>query len=120
LAEAGLDAGVRLTDHGVGQALVAARSLLSAEVTAVFTASDTLAAGVMRAAHELGLAVPADIAVVGFDDGDLAEALDLTTVRQPLEESRRTAMELLLQRLDTPGTPREIALQLSLVERGSS
>jgi LacI family transcriptional regulator len=120
LAEAGLDAGVRLTHHGVGQALVAARSLLSAEVTAVFTASDTLAAGVMRAAHELGLAVPADVAVVGFDDGDLAEALDLTTVRQPLEESGRTAMELLLRRLDTPGTPREIALQLSLIERGSS
>ncbi|MCW2863953.1 MAG: LacI family transcriptional regulator [Actinoallomurus sp.] len=120
LAEAGLDAGVRLTDHRVGQALAAARGLLSAEVTAVFAASDTLAAGVMRAAHELGLAVPADVAVVGFDDGELAEALDLTTVRQPLEESGRTAMELLLRRLDAPGNPREVALQLELVERGSS
>ena len=121
LAEAGLgDPRVRLTDHRVGQARAAARELLSADVTAVFAASDTLAAGVMRAAHELGLAVPDDVAVVGFDDGQLAEALDLTTVRQPLEESGRTAMELLLRRLDGPGTPRDVALGLELAERGST
>src|SRR5262249_4184848 len=97
---------------------------------------DTLAAGVVRAAHELGLAVPSDVAVVGFDDGELAEALGLTTVRQPLEESGRTAMELLLRRRDQDraqdqdqdpdqdrlraGTPREVALGLDLIVRGSS
>jgi LacI family transcriptional regulator len=73
----------------------------------------------MRAAHELGLAVLADVAVVGFDDGELAKALDLTTLRQPLEESGRTAMELLFQRLDWPGTVRKVALRLELVVRGS-
>jgi DNA-binding LacI/PurR family transcriptional regulator len=116
------DAGVRLAGHRVGPALAAARELLAGErrPTAVFAADDTLAAGVMRAAHELGLAVPDDLAVVGFDDGELAEALDLTTVRQPLEESGRTAAELLLQRLDGPGTSRSIALRLELVARGSS
>jgi len=113
---------VRLTGHRVGHALTAARELLSGDdrPTAVFAADDTLAAGVMRAAHELGLAVPAEVAVVGFDDGELAEALDLTTVRQPLEESGRTAMELLLQRLDRPGAVREVALGLSLAVRGSA
>jgi LacI family transcriptional regulator len=102
---------VRLTGHG--QALVAARELLPADdrPTAVFAADDTLAAAVLRA--ERG------VAVVGFDDGPLAEALDLTTVRQPLEESGRTAMELLLRRLDRPGAVREVALGLSLIVRGS-
>jgi DNA-binding LacI/PurR family transcriptional regulator len=114
LAEAGhplRSSDVRLTVHG--QALLAARELLSGDdrPTAVFAADDTLAAGVLRA--ERG------VAVVGFDDGPLAEALDLTTVRQPLEESGRTAMELLLRRLERPGAAREVALELSLVLRGS-
>jgi DNA-binding LacI/PurR family transcriptional regulator len=111
LAEAGHSADIRLTRQG--QALVAARELLSGDdpPTAVFASDDTLAAGVLRA--EPG------VAVVGFDDGPLAEALDLTTVRQPLEESGRTAMELLLRRLERPGAVREVALGLSLVVRGS-
>jgi DNA-binding LacI/PurR family transcriptional regulator len=99
-----------------GHALAAARELLAGDdrPTAVFAADDTLAAGVLRAARGLPR-----VAVVGFDDGPLAEALDLTTVRQPLEESGRTAMELLLQRLDRPGAAREVALGLSLVMRDS-
>jgi DNA-binding LacI/PurR family transcriptional regulator len=113
---------VRPARHGVVSAVAAARELLAGadRPTAVFAANDTLAAGVMRAAHSLGLAVPEDLAVVGFDDGELAEALDLTTVRQPLEESGRAAAELLLQRLDGPGAPRSIALGLELIARGSS
>jgi DNA-binding LacI/PurR family transcriptional regulator len=122
LAAAGHANVVRLAGHGIGPAQAAARELLSADrpPTAVFATSDTLAAGVLRAARELGLSVPRDLAVVGFDDGELAEALDLTTVRQPLEESGRTAMELLLQRLDGPGTPREVALGLTLIRRGTT
>jgi LacI family transcriptional regulator len=115
---------VRVAGRGFAPASQVARELLSAEdgdrPTAVFAADDTLAAGVLRAAHVLGLAVPADLAVVGFDDGEPAEALDLTTVRQPLEESGRAAMEMLLRRLNGAGTPREVTLGLSLVCRGSS
>jgi DNA-binding LacI/PurR family transcriptional regulator len=113
---------VRLAGHGVVSAVAAVRELLAGadRPTAVFAADDTLAAGVMRAAHSLGLAVPEDLAVVGFDDGELAEALGLTTVRQPLEESGRAAAELLFRRLDGPGAPRSIALGLELVARGSS
>lgn len=117
LAEAGhplRPADVRLT--GYGHAVVAARELLSGDdrPTAVFASDDTLAAGALRAARGLS-----DGAVVGFDDGPLAEALDLTTVGQPLEESGRTAMELILQRLERPGAVREVALGLSLVVRSS-
>ncbi|GHO99630.1 LacI family transcriptional regulator [Reticulibacter mediterranei] len=125
LSEAGYplsENNVRFTAHGIGPAFEAARHLLSIEQhpTAIFASSDTLAAGALKAAHDLGLAVPGGVAIVGFDDGELAEALNLTTVRQPLEESGRAAMERLLQQLDQPGTVREVALGLELILRGTS
>ena len=46
--------------------------------------------------------MPGDLAVVGFDDADLARALDLTTVRQPFEESGRAGVQLLLERMQDP------------------
>ena len=124
LAEAGYtltESDTRLTAHGVEPAHAAAKELLSMEdrPTAVFASDDILAAGALKATHDLGLDVPGVVAVVGFDDGDLAEALDLTTVRQPLEESGRAAMERLLQQLDKPTTVREVALRLELVLRGT-
>ena len=125
LVEAGYpltDGDVQYTDHDIELASAAANELLSVESrpTAIFASSDTLAAGTVRAARSLGLAVPGDVAVVGFDDGELAEALDLTTVRQPLEESGRAAMQRLLQQLDKPGTVREVTLGLELIVRSTS
>ncbi|GAA3819230.1 LacI family DNA-binding transcriptional regulator [Sphaerisporangium flaviroseum] len=122
LAEAGhppAQDDIRFAGHGLRPAIAAATDLLSApgRPTAVFAGDDTLAAGVLAAARTLGLDVPADLAVAGFDDGELAEALELTTVRQPLEESGRAAMERLLGLLDAPGTPREVTLSLELVPR---
>lgn len=125
LAEAGFpltDNDVRFTAHGVRPAFAAARDLLSMEhhPTAIFASSDTLAAGALRAAQDLELTVPGDVAIVGFDDGELAEALNLTTVHQPLEASGRAAMERLLQQLDRPDTAREVILGLELILRGTS
>lgn len=124
LKEAGcplIEDNIRLTKHGVEPAAIAAKALLSAEhrPTAIFASSDTLAVGALRAAYDLGLTVPDEVAVVGFDDGELAEALNLTTVRQPLEESGRAAMERLLQQLDRPGTTQEVTLHLELMQRGT-
>ncbi|QBD76955.1 LacI family transcriptional regulator [Ktedonosporobacter rubrisoli] len=112
---------VRFTLHGVEPAMNMAMELLAQEKrpTAVFASSDTLAAGVLRAARKLGLSVPDEVAIVGFDDGELAEALDLTTVRQPLEETGRAAMERLLQQLEKPTTTREVMLNLELVKRAT-
>lgn len=64
--------------------------------TAVFAASDDTAIGVLRAARERGVRVPADLSVVGFDDLPVAAWLDpaLTTVRQPLAEMGDTAVAL--------------------------
>lgn len=122
LADAGHtlhDEDIRLVRHRAREALTAAHELLSrpGHPTAVFAADDTLAAGVLRAARDLGLAVPGDVAVVGFDDGELAEVMDLTTIRQPLEDSGRTAMERLIQQLDHRTTARDVALELELIVR---
>ncbi|QPP05035.1 LacI family transcriptional regulator [Streptomyces bathyalis] len=115
--------GVHFTEHGLEQATAAAEELLSGpqRPAALFAGDDTLAAGALRAAHTLGLDVPGDLAVAGFDDTELAQALDLTTVRQPLEDSGRAAAELLMQRMGgAPSAVREITLRLELVGRGST
>jgi DNA-binding LacI/PurR family transcriptional regulator len=67
--------------------------------TAIFAASDTQALGVLEAARILGIRVPEDLSVVGFDDVEIAAHIGLTTVRQPLFESGRRGAELLLQML---------------------
>ena len=86
--------------------------------TAVFAASDLQAVGVMKAARQLGLRIPGDLAVIGFDDLDLAGYLGLTTVSQQLDESGRTAVELLQDELANLGRSiRQIKLPLRLIER---
>jgi DNA-binding LacI/PurR family transcriptional regulator len=89
--------------------------------TAIFAHDDVLAASVLRAARRLELSVPDEIAVVGFDDSEVAAALDLTTVRQPFEESGRTALQILLRRIAEPDTSiRDVTLKLTLIPRDSS
>ncbi|MEJ5201357.1 MAG: LacI family DNA-binding transcriptional regulator [Anaerolineales bacterium] len=85
---------------------------------AIFSATDLQAVAVMRAARELGLRIPRDLAVLGFDDLDLADYVGLTTVRQHLDESGRVAAELLLARLaDRSRSIQHIELTLEIVER---
>jgi DNA-binding LacI/PurR family transcriptional regulator len=67
--------------------------------TAVFAASDVQALGVLEAARILGIRVPEELSVVGFDDVEIASHVGLTTIRQPLFESGRRGTELLLQML---------------------
>ena len=70
--------------------------------TAVFAATDEIAAGVIEAARVRGLRVPEDLSVVGFDDTDVARLLSppLTTVRQPLREMGRVALRTALRLAD--------------------
>ncbi len=86
--------------------------------TAIFAASDTQAMGVLKAARERGVTVPSELAIVGFDDLDTAEFIGLTTIRQPLVESGRVAVNLLLARLtDSTRPPQGIWLPLQLIRR---
>jgi DNA-binding LacI/PurR family transcriptional regulator len=58
------------------------------------------------------------VAIVGFDDTELAAALDLTTVWQPLEESGRMGFRYLREGIDAPSvTPRHVTLGVQLVVR---
>ncbi len=69
---------------------------------AIFAATDDLAIRLLRAAHESGVTVPQDMAIIGFDDIDMAEQIGLSTISQSLDESGRMAVELLLVRLNDP------------------
>ena len=77
-----------------------AHSLLSRAVppTAVFAANDDMALGVLAAAQRLGISVPRDLSIVGFDDSRAATLVwpALTTVRQPVAEMAAAAVDLLL------------------------
>ena len=68
--------------------------------TAIFTASDTQALGVIAAARELGLHVPDDLSVIGYDDIEAADYVGLTTIRQQLLESGRRGAEVLLAQIE--------------------
>ena len=100
-----------------------ARSLLTGpdRPTAIFAASDVQAFGVLEAARELGLAVPRDLAVIGFDDIEPASLLGLTTVRQPLFESGVLAADWLITALEHgTGPPITELPPLEVVTRAST
>jgi DNA-binding LacI/PurR family transcriptional regulator len=95
--------------------------------TAVLCFSDVIASGVMRAAEELGLDVPGDLSVVGFDDSPLARRLrpQLTTVRQDIAEKGRTSAAELRRVMDagragTKARAKHIVLPTELVVRDST
>jgi DNA-binding LacI/PurR family transcriptional regulator len=93
------------------------------DVTAVFVASDEMAFGVIRALHELGRRVPADISVVGVDDIALAEfcSPSLTTVAQPFAQMGALAVGHLLRHIDEPAASQDPAtVEPTLVVRAST
>lgn len=86
--------------------------------TAIFAASDIQAISIMKTARQLNIRIPDDLALIGFDDIDMAEYVDLTTIRQHLDESGRLAAEILLARIADPSRPAQhIHQPLTLIER---
>jgi DNA-binding LacI/PurR family transcriptional regulator len=92
--------------HGRREARESAKKILTLpeRPTALFASSDVQAVGVLEAARELGLCIPQDLSVVGYDDVEIAEILGLTTMRQMLFESGQRGVELLLETLENPET----------------
>jgi DNA-binding LacI/PurR family transcriptional regulator len=89
--------------------------------TAVFAHHDMLAAGLVLECRRQGVRVPEDLAVVGFDDGSVAEAAGLTTVSQPFEDSGRIGARLLSALITDPDASiQHIMLGLKLVIRDST
>ncbi|MEZ0064660.1 DNA-binding LacI/PurR family transcriptional regulator [Streptacidiphilus sp. MAP12-20] len=108
----------RLAHHGLAESAwaegdftqaggaAAMRGLLerAPDTDAVFVASDLMALGAVSVLHRAGLRIPEDLAVVGFDDSNVALTCDppLTTVRQPVEEMAAQMAELLLEQIASP------------------
>jgi DNA-binding LacI/PurR family transcriptional regulator len=103
----------------------AMRTLLEREprLDAVFVASDLMAAGALQVLSETGRAVPADVAVVGFDDSPFAASTipPLSSVMQPIEELGREMTRLLLAAIESRDrVARQVILATDLVVRASS
>lgn len=92
--------------------------------TAVLAMSDAMAIGTMRAARQLGLRIPDDLSVVGFDDIDLAALVDpaLTTVHQPIRQKGIDAVRLLLTEMElrAGNQPEHLRLETRLIVRDST
>lgn len=103
----------------------AARDLFSGpeRPDAVFVGSDHMAFAVMDVLrHELGLSIPGDVSVIGFDDVPMAawSSYDLTTIRQPVGAMVGATVDLLIQQIEGDRNPRKIVLDAPLVVRGSA
>lgn len=137
LAEAGLTFDPRLVWEGVANSAFGdpegaqlgrsgAREILSMpdRPTALLAINDMYALGAYAGARDLGLRVPAMVSIVGFDDLVLADIVDppLTTVRQPLQEMTRVAVERLISYLErkTADTPAHLSFEPALIVRDST
>ncbi len=110
LEEAGLEARTdwerdgRFTARGGELAMTALLSQPGGRPTGVFCQSDEMAFGALRALRRSGLRCPDDVSVVGFDDHELAETFDVTTVAQPVAAQGAAAARWLVEQLDSPAT----------------
>jgi LacI family transcriptional regulator len=127
LSDAGLSidpALIREGDFLQPQSFLCANELLdlTPAPTAIFASNDVSAFGVMAAARERGLSIPDDLSVLGFDDIPAAAQVHptLTTIRQPLAEMGRTAVQLLFRYISEPDAPmKRIELPTELIIRQS-
>ena len=90
--------------------------------TAIFASNDDMAAGVVLAAHELGLEVPRDLSVAGYDDTQLARIVwpTLTTIHQPTYNMSHCATGLLIDLIRGNDVPRVTRLDFTMQKRGST
>ncbi|USX56262.1 LacI family DNA-binding transcriptional regulator [Lentzea sp. HUAS12] len=88
--------------------------------TAVFAMSDEMAIGALKALRRHHLSAPRDISIVGFDDHEMAEALDLTTIAQPVASQGEAVARMLLDQLKTGKPPEPRILPTHLVVRAST
>lgn len=111
-------------DYSFQSGIAAARELLKRpdRPTAIFCISDVLAMGAIRAAGELGLTVPGELSVVGFDDVEYATMMNpmLTTVSQPLYSLGKTSAHMLIEQIESGEGKGKIFLEHKLVIRDST
>ena len=126
LAESGLTLSERLVcagDNSIGSGELCAEKLLSLKQspTAIFAANDDMAVGVIRAAYRMGIDVPRQLSVAGYDDITLARQVypSLTTIRQPLSKMAELAAEAIVslaKREEMPASTDIVAGELMIRE----
>jgi LacI family transcriptional regulator len=126
MAEAGLDAaGLTLieTPYAIENGETAFREVMAAapDTTAVMCVNDVLAIGALRAAREMGLSVPRDVSITGFDDIEIAMLAEpaLTTVHVPHREMGRRAAQMLIAMMRDNDTPESVKLPTDIRLRRS-
>ncbi|EIT68305.1 MAG: LacI family DNA-binding transcriptional regulator [Hydrocarboniphaga sp.] len=125
MARFGLKPEFRLVAPSAEAAQAEAQAWLAADERpeALVVSNSLLLIGVLRAARARGLAIPGDLALAGFDNESWTELVEpgITVIEQPVEEIGRAAMNLLFERLKTPGLPvRKVVLSGRCVLRGST
>lgn len=125
------DAGIRLeptqiirADFSLAQGRSALRQLISdhPDITAVICTTDTLAIGAMAEARKLGLEIPRQLSITGFDDVEIAAQVDpaLTTISVPAAEIGRGAADYLINAIAGLPIPKSVQLPYRLIMRGST
>lgn len=113
-------------DYSFASGIHAGKELLSLpkseRPTAVFCISDVLALGVIRAARNMGLKVPEELSVIGFDDVEYATMFDpmLTTISQPRYSLGKTSAEMLLKQIEAGEADSAVYLEHKLILRDST
>ncbi|MGD9737956.1 MAG: LacI family DNA-binding transcriptional regulator [Bauldia sp.] len=127
LAAAGIGREAALIEHGnfhysSGRDAVRSLTRRGEDFTALFAANDEMALGAVNELRALGLRVPEDVSVVGFDDVVYAESCDppLTTIRQPRRAIGSESMRMMIALLSGEGMPRQIEAAVELIERAST
>lgn len=102
--------------------LSAAQEVIRIGATATFAINDEMAMGLYRGLQDLGLKIPQDMSVIGYDGTDLGLFMNpkLTTIQQPIREMGKKATELLINRIQNPDIKQQVAeMSVKLVNRFS-
>jgi DNA-binding LacI/PurR family transcriptional regulator len=114
---------MRQGEHGryVAHQITSALLDLPEPPTAIFAASDTQAMGAMEAIRSRNMTIPDDISVIGYDDIEIAEYLNLTTVSQPMYNSGQQAVTWLLDLIDE-SEPEQMTIEMpvEVIERATT
>ncbi|MCX8022801.1 MAG: LacI family transcriptional regulator [Syntrophorhabdaceae bacterium] len=102
--------------------LIAKELIYEKKATAIFTANDQMAIGAIRAAKDLGLRIPEDVAIVGFDNIPITSFIDppLTTIEIPMYQVGIAAMEMLVNIISEKNSERMRWFSTNLIIRGST
>ncbi|WP_077358570.1 LacI family DNA-binding transcriptional regulator [Virgibacillus halodenitrificans] len=116
---------VQVGDHSIQGGLVAAMELLqkNPDIDGIFAANDLMAVGVLKAVEQLGIRVPEQLSVIGFDNTEPGKVTtpQLTTINQPIYDIGKRAAELLIQQIETPDSEIEsVIYNVELIVRGST